>query len=161
MNNDLPEPQRTASETRQTLSYLRNLFRERGIHPKNKLGQNFLIDLNLLELLLRVAELGPSDVVLEVGCGTGSLTMLLCASAGAVVGVEIDPDFVTLVREATAGRDNLTLLHADILKNKNALNPVVLDALRARSDSKDEQGAIAPLKLVSNLPYVVATPVIA
>src|ERR1051325_10226551 len=106
-------------DSRQTLSYLRNLFGQRGIHPKNKLGQNFLIDLNLLELLLRTAELGQQDVVLEVGCGTGSLTARLCDAAAAVVGVEIDPDFVTLVRESTADRPNFTLLHADILRNKN------------------------------------------
>ena len=78
---------------RQTLSYLRNLFDERGIHPKNKLGQNFLIDLNLLDLLVRTAELTPDDLVLEVGSGTGSLTVRLAERAGAVVSVEIDPAF--------------------------------------------------------------------
>src|SRR5438132_1933592 len=120
-------------DTRQTLSYLRNLFRERGIHPKSKLGQNFLIDLNLLDLIVRTAELGPQDVVLEVGCGTGSLTARLCDAARAVVGVEIDPDFVALVREASATRHNLTLLNVDILKNKNELNPGVLNVLRSFS----------------------------
>src|SRR5919206_107135 len=64
-------------EPRQTLSYLRNLFAERGIRPKNKLGQNFLIDLNLLDLLLRAADLTREDLVLEVGSGTGSLTVRL------------------------------------------------------------------------------------
>src|SRR5207249_10167625 len=59
---------------RQTLSYLRQLFEERGIHPKNKLGQNFLIDLNLIDLIARSAELTREDIVLEVGSGTGSLT---------------------------------------------------------------------------------------
>src|SRR5436305_15001680 len=85
---------------RQTLSYLRNLFQARGIHPKNKLGQNFLIDLNLIDLILRTAELEPQDVVLEVGCGTGGLTARLCDGAGTVVGVEIDSDFMTLVRQS-------------------------------------------------------------
>jgi 16S rRNA (adenine1518-N6/adenine1519-N6)-dimethyltransferase len=151
-------------DSRQTLSFLRDLFRQRGIHPKNKLGQNFLIDLNLVDLLLRTAELGPQDIVLEVGCGTGSLTARLCDAAGAVVGVEIDADFVTLVRESTADRANFTLLHADILKNKNELNPGLLEALRgklARSASEGSPTQAAHLKLVSNLPYVVATPVIA
>src|SRR5438105_5916778 len=144
-------------DTRQTLSYLRTLFRERGIHPKNKLGQNFLIDLNLLDLIVRTSELDPRDVVLEVGCGTGSLTARLCDAAGTVIGVELDPDFVTLVREATTGRTNLTLFHADVLKNKNELNPEVVSALRlAMGDGKQ---VARPLKLVSNLPYVVATPV--
>ena len=91
------------AETRQTLSYLRNLFEERGIKPKNKLGQNFLIDLNLLDLLLRAAELTHEDLALEVGSGTGSLTLRLTELAGAVVSVEVDPAFASLTAEATRG----------------------------------------------------------
>src|ERR1700694_4790393 len=84
---------------RQTLSYLRNLFEERGLRPKNKLGQNFLIDLNLLDLLLRTAELSRDDLALEVGSGTGSLTARLSDRAGAVFSVEVDPAFYELARE--------------------------------------------------------------
>src|SRR5437868_13178978 len=75
---------------RQTLSYLRNLFEERGIKPRNKLGQNFLIDLNLIDLLLRAAELAPDDLAVEIGSGTGGLTAKLVGHAGAVLSVEID-----------------------------------------------------------------------
>src|SRR4051795_13335384 len=85
---------------RQTLSYLRTLFTERGIRPKNKLGQNFLIDLNLLELIVREAELSRDDLVLEVGSGTGSLTTYLISQAGALVCVELDPPFAALTEEA-------------------------------------------------------------
>jgi 16S rRNA (adenine1518-N6/adenine1519-N6)-dimethyltransferase len=142
--------------TRQTLSYLRNLFEERGIRPKNKLGQNFLIDLNLLDLLLRAAELTPEDLALEVGSGTGSLTARLTEQAGAVVSVEVDPAFASLTAEAVADRPNVVLLHADVLKNKNELSPAVLDAV-------PELGAKAGTKrtkLVANLPYAVAVPVL-
>jgi 16S rRNA (adenine1518-N6/adenine1519-N6)-dimethyltransferase len=142
---------------RQTLSYLRNLFAERGLKPKNKLGQNFLIDLNLLDLLIRTAELGPEDFVLEIGSGTGSLTARLAESAGAVFSVEIDPAFYSLASETAAGRENVRLLHADILKNKNQLNPEILAAL---ADFRTRSGA-SRFKLVANLPYAVATPVIA
>src|SRR5262249_53397645 len=114
---------------RQTLSYLRNLLEERGIKPKNKLGQNFLIDLNLLDLILRAAELPKDDVVLEIGSGTGGLTVRLAEQARAVLGVEIDPGFFTLAREVNAPLANVSLLHADALKNKNELNPQVLAAL--------------------------------
>src|SRR6266545_5437940 len=141
---------------RQTLSYLRQLFEERGIKPKNKLGQNFLIDLNLVDLIVRTAELTPPDVAVEIGSGTGGLTARMVDHAGAVLSVEIDPNFHTLVAEALRDRTNLVLLHADALKNKNHLNPEVLhalDELRRRADG-------AQLKLVSNLPYAVATPVI-
>ena len=142
---------------RQTLGYLRNLFESRGIHPKNKLGQNFLIDLNLLEVILRAAELTKQDVVLEVGSGTGSLTARLAEQAGAVLSVEIDADFVKLADRAVAGRKNVTLLHADILKNKNQLNSGVL----AKLHELLAVHACPQLKLVANLPYAVATPVLA
>jgi 16S rRNA (adenine1518-N6/adenine1519-N6)-dimethyltransferase len=144
------------SSTRQTLSYLRNLFAERGIKPKNKLGQNFLIDLNLLDLLLRSAELTREDLVLEVGSGTGSLTARLVEQAGAVVSVEIDPAFAALTEESVAQRDRIAFLHNDILKNKNELNP---DVLRTLADLGQRCGT-GRIKLVSNLPYAVAVPVI-
>jgi 16S rRNA (adenine1518-N6/adenine1519-N6)-dimethyltransferase len=142
--------------TRQTLSYLRNLFTERGIKPKNKLGQNFLIDLNLLDLILRSAELTRGDLVLEVGSGTGSLTARLVEQAGAVVSVELDPAFAALTEEAIAQRENVVLLHSDMLKNKNELAP---DVLRVIDDLGRRSGS-QRIKLVSNLPYAVAVPVI-
>jgi 16S rRNA (adenine1518-N6/adenine1519-N6)-dimethyltransferase len=142
--------------TRQTLSYLRHLFEERGIRPKNKLGQNFLIDLNLLDLLVSAAELTKADLALEVGSGTGGLTARLAELACAVVSVELDPDFYDLTAEAVAGRGNVVLLHLDVLHGKNLLNPKVLEAItKARRHFDCEH-----LKLTANLPYAVATPVI-
>lgn len=156
---------------RQTLSYLRTLFEERGIQPKNKLGQNFLIDLNLIDLVVRTAEIAPDDLALEVGSGTGSLTMRLVENAGAVVSVEVDPPFAALTREAVeshfslfasgssargTAQANVRLVHSDVLAGKNHLSPAVLDALRellASSPAKQ-------IKLIANLPYAVAVPVI-
>jgi 16S rRNA (adenine1518-N6/adenine1519-N6)-dimethyltransferase len=141
---------------RQTLSYLREMFEARGLRPKNKLGQSFLIDLNLLELIVRTAELTPEDLAIEVGTGSGSLTARLCEQAGAVLGVELDPGFFELALESTAAFTNVTLIRADILKSKNQINPEVLEAIdRIRMIAGMKQ-----LKLVANLPYVVATPVI-
>jgi 16S rRNA (adenine1518-N6/adenine1519-N6)-dimethyltransferase len=142
--------------TRQTLSYLRNLFEQRGIKPKNKLGQNFLIDLNLLDVLLRAAELTPDDLALEVGSGTGGLTVRLIEQAGAVVSVELDPAFAALTDEAVTSRDRVALLHADVLKNKNEINP---DVIKAVEDLRRRTGCTR-IKLVANLPYAVATPVV-
>jgi 16S rRNA (adenine1518-N6/adenine1519-N6)-dimethyltransferase len=153
MSDTNPTP---APAPRQTLSYLRNLFDERGMKPKNKLGQNFLIDLNLIDVLLRAAELSKADLVLEVGCGTGSLTARLAEAARAVLAVEIDPDFFRLAEETVADRDNVLLLHADVLERKNEINPDVLTALRASR----QRHVCEHLKLVANLPYAVATPVI-
>jgi 16S rRNA (adenine1518-N6/adenine1519-N6)-dimethyltransferase len=144
------------SSERQTQSFLSRRFQEAGIRPETRHGQNFLIDLNLLELLIRAAELGPSDVVLEVGTGLGSLTERMALEAAAVVTVEIDSRLYQLAAEQLAGHANVTMLKQDALKNKNNLDPAVLDAVR-------QQLAAHPgsrLKLVANLPYNVATPIL-
>src|SRR2546421_507288 len=101
---------------RQTLSYLANLFRERGIRLKGQLGQNFLIDLNVVDLIVRSAELTTKDLAVEVGSGTGGLTTRLAEQAGAVLGVEIDPAFYHMLKETLGERENVVLVHADILK---------------------------------------------
>ena len=142
--------------SRQTLSFLLQRFRETGIRPRNKFGQNFLIDLNLLEVLLEGAAITRNDVVLEVGTGTGSLTARLAERAAAVVTVEVDPKMFQLAGEELHRVNNVVMLHVDALKNKNRLNPAVLEAVHA-------QLAVAPgrrLKLVANLPYNIATPIV-
>ena len=74
----------------QTVSYLRQRFAEVGIQPDSRHGQNFLIDLNLVQVIVDAAELSSDDVVLEIGTGTGSLTALMAERAAAVITVEID-----------------------------------------------------------------------
>ena len=77
------------SSNNQTRAYLMQRFETLGIHPRGKLGQNFLIDLNLLHLLHETANLDKNDVVLEVGTGTGSLTGAMALEAGQVITVEV------------------------------------------------------------------------
>jgi len=132
------------------------MFAERGIRPKNKLGQNFLIDLNLLDLIVRTAELSKDDLVLEVGSGTGGLTVRLAEQAGAVVSVELDPAFARMTDEAVPPQPHVRLYQADILRNKNELNPEVLAGLTILTQEMGTRWT----KLVSNLPFAVATPVI-
>lgn len=141
---------------RQTVSYLTRKFAEAGIHPNTKHGQNFLIDLNLVELLARTADVGPEDVVLEIGTGTGSLTAMLAAQAAAVVTVEIDAQMHQLASETLIDLDNITMLQQDALKNKNHFHPAVLDAVREQLDARPG----TRLKLASNLPYNIATPIV-
>ncbi len=141
---------------RQTVSYLTRRFREVGLRPDTRHGQNFLIDLNLVHLLADAAELGPRDVVLEVGTGTGSLTALLASKAVAVVTVEISAELFILASEELAKCDNVTMLQHDVLKNKHRFDPRVLQAL----DERLSDGPGRRLKLAANLPYNIATPVI-
>jgi len=146
----------TGSSRNQTLSFIVRRFAEAGIRPRTGLGQNFLTDLNLVRLLVRTADLGPDDVVLEVGTGTGSLTALMAPQAAAVVTVEVDRHLFELAGENLHALGNVRMLQADVLRNKNRLNPAVLAAV-------SEELARAPgrrLKLVANLPYNVATPLV-
>jgi 16S rRNA (adenine1518-N6/adenine1519-N6)-dimethyltransferase len=142
--------------SRQTLSYLMERMKEAGIRPQGQHGQNFLIDLNLLDLLVRTADLGPKDVVLEIGTGMGSLTARMAPLAAEVVTVEIDPRLFALASEELSGLGNVTMLQQDALKNKNTIHPAVLEAVRQKLDAQ----AGRRLKLVANLPYNVATPVL-
>jgi 16S rRNA (adenine1518-N6/adenine1519-N6)-dimethyltransferase len=141
---------------RQTRSHLMELFARHGFHPRTDFGQNFLIDLNLVDLLAREGRLGPKDVVLEVGTGTGSLTAQLSAFAAEVITVEIDSRMVKLAHEVIDGLPNVTLLHQDALKNKNHLAPEVLELIAERLAEVPGRR----LKLVANLPYSIATPIV-
>ncbi|HEV3137577.1 MAG TPA: 16S rRNA (adenine(1518)-N(6)/adenine(1519)-N(6))-dimethyltransferase RsmA [Pirellulales bacterium] len=147
----------TPASGNQTISYLSRRFIEAGIRLNPRHGQNFLIDLNLMRLIVERAELSPSDVVLEVGTGTGALTALMAEHVAAVVTVEIDPQLYQLASEELFGFSNVVMLAQDALKNKSTFDPRLIAAL-------EEQLAGGPdrhLKLVANLPFCVATPVIA
>jgi 16S rRNA (adenine1518-N6/adenine1519-N6)-dimethyltransferase len=153
---DTPPPSPPVPSPRQTLSYLMRLFESYGLEAKSKLGQNFLIDLNLLDLIVRTAELDASDAVLEVGTGTGSLTARLADFAGAVVTVEIDKTLQPVAKEVVGDRKNVRFVFGDALAKKNELNP---DMLAAWDQAAGEKGCTRR-KLVANLPYVIATPLI-
>jgi 16S rRNA (adenine1518-N6/adenine1519-N6)-dimethyltransferase len=149
-------PDEATPSPRQTLSYIKGLLQSRRLIPKNKMGQNFLIDLNLVDLVVRTAELSRDDCVLEVGTGTGGLTARLADQAGAVFTVELDPAFYDMSRQVLADRPNVRQLRGDALAGKNELNPQMLagwDALAA------ERG-LSRCKLVANLPYAIATPLV-
>lgn len=142
--------------TRQTTSYLKQLFGQVGFQIDSSRGQNFLVDLNLVDFVVREAGIGPADTVLEVGCGTGVLTERLAAVAARVVTAEIDPRLAQLARERLVDAENVELVEGDALEAKHRLAPRLLDAVdRARAASPSGE-----FRLVANLPYCVATPVI-
>ncbi len=149
-------PDAQPSSDKQTLSFLLRRFRQTGIVPRTDLGQNFLIDMNLQQVLLDAARIGPDDVVLEVGTGTGGLTRQMAPLAAAVVSVEVDRNLHQLAGEELFHFANVTLLHADVLKTKGRIEPAVLEAVQRQL----EAGPGRRLKLVANLPYNVATPLI-
>ena len=141
---------------RQTRSHLMQLFKEHGFNPRTHLGQNFLIDINIIEFIVREGQLTSYDVVLEVGTGTGGMTMFMVEEAGYVVSVEVDQNMHQLAKSVLEGCDNVTLMNTDALRNKNHLSDEVLAEVQTRLDSMEN----SQLKLVANLPYSVATPVV-
>lgn len=141
---------------RQTLSFISKSLERAGLHPKTKYGQNFLVDLNLLDILVKGADIQKTDVILEVGTGMGSLSKLMSPLAGAVVTVEIDRDLQALAAKELRGMNNITMLSCDALRNKNHMRDEVLTAVREKLASIPG----STFKLVSNLPYNVATPII-
>ncbi len=141
---------------RQTQSYLRSLFARRGIAPQHRMGQNFLIDLNIHELIVEEACIGPDDVILEVGPGAGALTALMAGRGARIIAGELDPAMARLTQEAVAGFPTVRVLNTDALANKNTLSPIMVESVH-------EALACAPsrvFKLVANLPFNAATPVI-
>src|SRR5215468_2595803 len=141
---------------RQTKTFLLERFREMGIRPATRHGQNFLIDLNLVELIVGAAELTTDDVILEVGTGTGSLTAMMAAQAAAVVTVEIDGHLFELASEQLIDLPNVTMLKLDALKNKNTIDDLVMYAVGQHLAADPGRR----FKLVANLPYNIATPLL-
>jgi len=135
----------------QTLSDIRSLLDTHGVHPKHRLGQNFLHDPNKLRDILDAADVTPDDLVLEIGPGTGVLTEPMREAGADVVAVELDFDMVGILRERVGeDRDGWTLIQGDIMAGKHAINPAVIDTLAGR-----------PFKLVANLPYNITGPLLA
>ena len=157
MSDEPPAPSESqAAQPRQTTAFLKELFSQVGFTIDARRGQNFLVDLNLLDLLARSAALTPADVVLEVGTGTGALTERLAAAAAHVVTAEIDPRLAQLARDRLVDLRNVTLVEGDALAAKHRLAPDLLAAVEA-ARANSPRGRFL---LVANLPYCIATPVI-
>lgn len=135
----------------QTLNEIRTLLAERGIRPKHRLGQNFLHDQNLIRKLVEAADPKPSEIVLEVGPGTGALTeSLLETDVARVIASEIDEDMIAIIESYVCPKhpDRLRVVRGDCLASKRTLNAELVASL-------DQ-----PFVLIANLPYQVSTPLL-
>ena len=128
-------------------SQVRSLLDQHGFHTKKSLGQNFLIDRNILDRIVDTAGLSQDSYVMEVGPGIGTLTLALSEAAAQVAAVEIDDRLIPILRETAGDRDNITIVQGDILKTDIA--GIVNDVFGG-----------APFTLVANLPYYITSPVI-
>lgn len=127
-------------------SHVRELATGLGLRPTKQWGQNFVVDANTVRRIVRLAGVGPEDVVVEVGPGLGSLTLALLTEVAAVTAVEVDPVLAaalpaTVAARAPACADRLRVVHADAMTVTDLPGP-------------------PPTALVANLPYNVSVPVV-
>jgi len=125
----------------------RSLLRQHNIHPRKGLGQHFLVNEDVLADIAGAAHLCPNDVVVEVGPGVGSLTVVMARQAGHILAVEIDRDLVAKLQQVLAAYDNVRVIQQDILE------------LHLEEELAKLGGAAADgYKVVANLPYYITTP---
>lgn len=140
----------------QTKQDIEKLLAGAGVTPNRRLGQNFLIDLNLMRLLLDTAHIGEQDVVLEVGTGTGSFTEGLAERCGRVITVEYDNTLYAIAKKQLETFKNVVPFNMDVLENKHTIQHEILDAVE-----QARQFYPGRLLLVANLPYNVGSSVMA
>jgi len=124
---------------------IRSELREHGLFPRKRLGQHFLVDPNILDKVIRTAEVGKEDVVLEIGPGLGGMTLALSREAKKVIAVEIDTKLAAILKEKMREHGNVEVVKSDILK------------IDFKHFLKREG---RPVKVVANLPYQISTPLL-
>lgn len=127
--------------------YVKEILAKYGFEFSKSLGQNFLIDGNIVRKIVEKANIGPEDYVLEIGPGIGTLTEELALKAKKVVAIELDKDLLPILDETLSQYENVEIIHGDVLK---------VDLKKIIEEKLDNKR----VKLVANLPYYVTTPII-
>ncbi len=124
---------------------IRKELAEYGLFPKKRLGQHFLVDRNILNKMIRMAQVNENDVILEIGPGLGEMTIGLAKKVKKVVTIEIDPNLVEILKKKVMDYPNVEVVKGDILK---------MDFNRLLHHGKES------MKVVANLPYQISTPLL-
>ncbi len=148
-----------------TRTEVRALLDAHGLGPSRALGQNFLCDGGTIDKIVRLAGVEPGDRVVEIGAGLGSLTVGLLHAGAAVTALEIDRYLIPALTDTVAGRGEVTIHHVDALEAD-------WSAILGPDDDHGQDGSAAttppdtaadparPWKVVANLPYNIATPLL-
>ena len=126
---------------------IESLLKKYDLHFNKRFGQNFLIDENIVQKIVKAGDVSESDLVLEIGPGIGTMTQVLSDHAGKVITVEIDKKLIPVLDETLNECDNVEIVQGDILKTD------------VKAILEDHLGKM-PLKIVANLPYYITTPII-
>lgn len=129
-------------------STIREIKDKYGFRLSKSLGQNFLTDKNIIDEIIENAQIGPEDLVMEIGPGIGVITMEAAEKAKKVIAVEIDKNLIPILKETLKDYDNVEIINKDILKTDvNGL----IDGCKEK---------FAGVKILGNLPYYITTPII-
>ena len=129
-------------------STIREIKEKHGFRLSKSLGQNFLTDKNIIDEIVASAQINPNDLVVEIGPGIGVITTEAAKYAKKVIAVEIDKNFIPILKETLEGRENIEVINQDILKTD--VNSLI--------DSCSEN--FTGVKILGNLPYYITTPII-
>ena len=132
------------------LEETRYIMKKYNIRANKSLGQNFLINNEVVEKIVNSSDISKEDMVIEIGPGLGTLTKYLLEKAGKVLCVELDTKMIKILQDRFSLYDNFELINKDILKVN--LNEIIME------NKKD--GKIKNVKIVANLPYYITTPII-
>lgn len=128
----------------------RDLLRKYGVRPRKRLSQNFLMDVNAIEKIVRTAGITGGDTVVEIGAGIGVMTALIAGKAGRVIALEIDSGMVSILKEELKDFENVTILETDVLRYDVSSVP-------------GQDGEAVPsrkLKILGNIPYNISSPIL-
>ena len=126
------------------------IMKKYGIRANKSLGQNFLINEEVINEIIDSSEITENDLIIEIGPGLGTLTKYLLENAGKVICVELDRKMIEILNDRFSLYDNLEIINSDILKVD--LNEIIL--------KEKSKGQIKSVKVVANLPYYITTPII-
>jgi len=134
------------------LAQTRRMLRHFDLKARKRLGQHFLIDEEVLQLITSAAELTPTDIILEIGPGLGILTRELAKQAGQVIAIELDNKLAAILKQTLASFDNVAIINEDILR--------IAPATLLPEPETKLPPTTSPYKVVANLPYYITSPVL-
>lgn len=132
------------------LEETKSIMKQNGIRANKSLGQNFLINKDVLESIVNSSEISKDDMVIEIGPGLGTLTKYLLEKAGEVLCIEIDSKMIKILNNRFNQYENFEIINEDVLKVD--LNKII--------NEKKRKGKVKKVKIVANLPYYITTPII-
>lgn len=130
-------------------STVNDIRKRYGFHMTKSLGQNFLTDKAIIDQIIEGADIGPEDLVIEIGPGLGVITWEAAQTAKKVIAVEIDKKLLPILKETLADCPNVEILNQDILKTD--VNKLI---------AEERKKGIGQVKILGNLPYYITTPII-